>query len=701
MDVLQKALSLSGIEKFNPMQKKALKGDWHDKSMVVSSPTASGKTLLAEIFSLNSIINRKQKVIYTCPLRALASEHFSEFKKKYSAELGIRCALSIGALDSKSSYLGNYDVIFTTYEKLDSLLRHRTDWLSSVGLIVIDEVHFLGGDRGPTIEMALTKLRQLNPELQSLALSATIPNANEIAEWLEAELIESDYRPIPLREGIFFNGEIEYSDGEKEKLSLKDPLKALLKDTVFEKGKQAMVFANTRKGAENVALKLSEIIEKELSPKEKLSLQKESAKVLSALEQPTEQCRNLSNLVSKGVAFHHAGLLSKQRLAVEDAFKSKCLKLIAATPTLAAGINTPSHTVIIPSLYRYTAAGMARIPVSEYKQQIGRAGRPKYDTEGRGIVVARSEAEKDEIMEKYVKGSLESVSSMLGFEPVLRTHLLGLVASHFVFDIASMESFFEKTFYAKQFGSLHSLFGKLESVLQQLENMDFVQNQEGRISATPFGQRVSELYLDPLSAFEIISGLKRTAEFSPMSYLFLLSNCSEMRPWISVTKNMEPGLWEQLQIRKLEMPIDLDREMFLDMNLLKKFNTTLMVEQWVEESREQIIMDEFRTQPGIIRTKLAICDWLCYSSLELARLLNLERHCSALSKMRKRLKYGVKEELLFLTEVRYIGRVRARRLWRSNIRTIAALKKADQKDLARILGDGAAKQVKLALGQTS
>jgi len=170
-------------------------------------------------------------------------------------------------------------------------------------------------------------------------------------------------------------------------------------------------------------------------------------------------------------------------------------------------------------------------------------------------------------------------------------------------------------------------------------------------------------------------------------------------PWLSVSKSNEAGLWEQMQLRKIEMPVDIDRAMFFDMNLLKKFSTSLMLEQWIEEAREQTIMDDFRTQPGILHSKLAISDWLCYSALELARLLGLEMHFGPLSKMRKRLRHGVREELVFLTEVRHIGRVRARRLWRSNVRSIAELKSIDEKDLARIIGEGPARLVKQALGQ--
>ena len=152
MDLKKRVLKLGGLKKFNPMQELVLKRDWQNKSLVVSSPTASGKTLVAELLALNSIVSKKKKVVYTCPLKALAFEHYSEFKKKYSASLKVRFGLSTGDLDSSSRHLQNYDLIFTTYEKLDSLIRHKVDWLQDVGLLIIDEVHEIDSGRGATLE---------------------------------------------------------------------------------------------------------------------------------------------------------------------------------------------------------------------------------------------------------------------------------------------------------------------------------------------------------------------------------------------------------------------------------------------------------------------------------------------------------------------------------------------------------------------
>ena len=698
-DLQADVLRLNGFNSFNEMQAAALERDWRGGSLVVSAPTAAGKTLVAELIALNCIINKGLKVVYTCPLRALAAEHYGECKRKYSKELNVRAALSTGDLDSSSSYLQNYDFIFSTVEKLDSLIRHKAGWLGSVGLLVVDEIHLLDSDRGPTLEMAVSKLRCLCPKMQLLALSATIPNADEIARWLGADLVESDFRPVPLKEGVFFGGGIVYGDGSSEPVKGKGALISIVKDTLFVKGKQAMVFANTRKRAEGMAKQLSPVAEKNLGEKEKAGLRKCADEILSALDSPTEQCRRLSDLVGKGVAFHHAGLVERQRSAIEGAFRENKIRVISATPTLAAGINTPAHTVIIPSVYRYTDAGMQRIPVREYKQMSGRASRPKYDAEGRSVLIARSKAEAEWLMRDFVNGKIERVGSNLGMQPVLRMHLLALIASDFVFDLGSMQDFFGRTFYALQFGDLGELFVKIREVLAELQEMGFVVSDGGRISATPLGRRVSELYIDPLSAFSLIQGMGRACKFQPFSYLFLFSCCSELFPPLSVSRPREALLWGQLQLRKQELPAEIDREMFLDSHLVRKFNTALLFEQWIEEAREQSIMDDFGIQPGILHGKLRQCGWLCYSAIELAKLLRLERHFAPLAKLSKRLQHGVREELVFLTEVRHVGRVRARILWRANIRSVAELMRADVRDLGRILGQGAAEKIKAELGQ--
>jgi len=197
------------IKELRPAQEKAIKkGLLKGKNLLVCTPTASGKTLIAEIAGVKNVLGGKGKLVYIVPLKALASEKFKDFKKRYDF---LRIALSIGDLDSADPYLAEYDIIICTAEKLDSLIRHHTPWLSSVATVVVDEVHLMNDvSRGPTLEILITVLRKLLKKMQLIALSATIGNPEELASWLEASLVIDNWRPVKLHKGIYFDGEVEF-----------------------------------------------------------------------------------------------------------------------------------------------------------------------------------------------------------------------------------------------------------------------------------------------------------------------------------------------------------------------------------------------------------------------------------------------------------------------------------------------------------
>jgi len=199
------------IKELRPAQEKAIqKGLLEGKNLLVCTPTASGKTLIAELAALKSILGGKGKAIYIVPLKALASEKYKDFKKRYDGTAKI--ALSIGDIDSADSYLVEYDLIITTSEKLDSLIRHHAPWISMVSTIIIDEIHLLNDpERGPTLEIIITLLRQILKKAQIIGLSATIGNSEELAEWLNAELVVDDWRPVKLHKGVYFDGKAEFA----------------------------------------------------------------------------------------------------------------------------------------------------------------------------------------------------------------------------------------------------------------------------------------------------------------------------------------------------------------------------------------------------------------------------------------------------------------------------------------------------------
>lgn len=192
-----------------PAQAKSIDAGLLDrKNLLVCTPTASGKTLIAEIAMVQAIYNNIGKGIYIVPLKALATEKYEYFKEKYK---DLRVALSIGESDSSDAYLDRFDIIITVSEKLDSLIRHKSSFLRYVATVIVDEVHLLNDPhRGPTIEIVLTILRSVLKKTQFIALSATIGNPKELADWLDANLVMDDWRPVELQKGIYLDGDVEF-----------------------------------------------------------------------------------------------------------------------------------------------------------------------------------------------------------------------------------------------------------------------------------------------------------------------------------------------------------------------------------------------------------------------------------------------------------------------------------------------------------
>lgn len=207
---LHEAVAAAGVAELRPAQVKAVDaGLLEGKNLLVCTPTASGKTLIAELAAVSAILNKKGKAVYVVPLKALASEKNNDFRKRYGAFLKV--ALSIGDFDSSDPYLADYDLIICTAEKLDSLIRHHAPWIRSVAVIIIDEIHLLNDPgRGPTLEILITMLRQLLPKAQLIGLSATIGNPEELAEWLDAGLVIDSWRPVKLHQGVYREGVINF-----------------------------------------------------------------------------------------------------------------------------------------------------------------------------------------------------------------------------------------------------------------------------------------------------------------------------------------------------------------------------------------------------------------------------------------------------------------------------------------------------------
>jgi helicase len=256
-----KFLKSQGFEKLYPPQADSVNSGLLDgKSLLVSSPTASGKTLIAMLAILSYLSKHDGKVIYLSPLRALAAEKFLEFKKLEKIVLGkkIKVGISTGDFENIEKNLEKSNILILTNEKMDSIIRHGTEWIEEIGLVITDEVHLIGDEtRGPTLEMTLTQLKLLETKPQIVGLSATITNSDEIANWLGCKLVKNNWRPVPLSEGVCDAGEVTMSDGttfEVERSIRGTPIDLGVQSV--KEGGQSLVFAETRTRSKSLQQKL-------------------------------------------------------------------------------------------------------------------------------------------------------------------------------------------------------------------------------------------------------------------------------------------------------------------------------------------------------------------------------------------------------------------------------------------------------------
>jgi len=707
---VKELITKEGIKDLFPPQEEAIKaGALEGKNLVLASPTASGKTLIAELCSMKHVLERKGKVIYLTPLRALANEKFDEFKK-YAALTRkdgrhIRIGISTGDFDSTDAWLERYDIIITTNEKSDSLLRHRTKWMDEISLVVADEVHLLNdAERGPTLEVVLARLMQVNPNIQILALSATINNVDEIAAWLKAEHVTTEWRPIALKEGVLLHDEIQYKDGDARRIEkqTQDSSSNLVLNTI-KSGGQSLVFASTRKNAVTLAKKFAGEIDEILSKPAKRSLEQEAEKILMAGER-TRISESLAELVKRGAAFHHAGLGGSHRRIVEDLFRQGKIKVLTATPTLAFGVNLPARTVVIQDYRRYEPGyGYYPISVLEYKQMAGRAGRPKYDRFGEAILIAKTPDEADYLTESYILARPERIWSRLAVEKIMRSHVLATVASDFAHTEQGLYEFFGRTFYAHQYDT-EAIKGLIANILRYLYDEGMIEVLRDEINATKFGIRVSELYIDPASAVIIRDSLNREPDcFTELSLLQMIAHTPDMGPVLRPYSREIDELAVFMDEHKAEFLTDLPSEWEDTVayeSFLGEVKTAMTLLAWIDELSEDQIIERFTVQPGDLYRTIDNTKWLLHATHELATLLGNKQIIPKTGELEARVAKGVKKELLRLVRLEGVGRARGRILYNAGYATIEDIKHADLNDLTSLplIGPRLAKKIKEQVG---
>ncbi len=427
------------ISDFREFQEQAIeKGLLKGKNLLISAPTGSGKTLIGELAILKHLLgNENQKALFLVPLKAVADEKYDEFCRKYEDFFAVK--VSTGDFETIPEELSAANLIIATYERFDSLLRTKPDWLPDIAVIVIDEVHMIGQkERGSRLESVIIRLKEYLPYTQLICLSATVKNWEELSDWLQAYPIISNERTVPLTIKTLVSK-------NKNKLNL---ILKLVEKTILING-QVLIFAMTRRDAEFLAERIANQLERILKPKGN----EIDADLVSNLS------IKLKTILPKGVGYHHAGLISSDRKIVESYFRQGIIKVIVCTTTLSAGINVPARLVVIKDIRIGDSEKPLRTLTSnEIFQILGRAGRPGLDEEGIGIILAEDKKDK-EFIEAYMYTQTSVGEKIEDYEPILsqfnnvstlREQVLVKIYEKRKYGLTEDEliSFFKRTFWA-------------------------------------------------------------------------------------------------------------------------------------------------------------------------------------------------------------------------------------------------------------
>jgi helicase len=635
------------IEELNPAQTAVLEGGLLEEkeNFIIAIPTASGKTLLGVMAAIKTILDGG-KVIYAVPLLSIQNEKVKEFQK--FEEHGIKVG----------KYPSSADLAVMVFESYDALTRFSWNTLGEVDLLIVDEFHMIGEySRGPTIECAISRSRMLNPGMRIIALSATLQNMEELSTWLGARVVEHDYRPVPLFKEILTTE--EYNTKNKN-----DVILNILKKSMDESS-QSLVFVSTRRFTESLASYLADKIKNSLTSKKEKVFKEVAEKILEVPRRrgslPTQVCLKLAECAESGMAFHHAGLFDKQKEIIEDEFRKGNLLMITATPSLMYGVNLPSKNVVIRDYTRWTSQGPQPIPVFDYLQMSGRAGRPGYDREGYSYLIAKSLPEAEELQYHYLYGEVENTNSrLLENRDAIYRQIITQVASGMAKNPNDITKFFQETFsgfqmshseYLSQYASENLEYQINEAINFLMEHGMLQPTPEG-LRTTDFGMLIARSNYSVHTAVRLKEFARTSGEPDMPRLIYEISRIPDLIPISFKGRKSREPVRERLNRAGLFL-VDVRNEEATAAALL----------EWMDEHSEYEIENAFHVYAASTRRTAYEASLLVKFHREICQVLGIYTGLDEMETISARLYYGVKDELLpLVVGIRRLGRRRARAL---------------------------------------
>ena len=658
------------IKEFNPAQKAVIESGYlEDKSnYIISIPTASGKTVLGILPALKTILNGG-KAVYAAPLLSIQNEKVKEFKA--FEEHGIKVG----------KHPSNSDLSVMVFESFDALTRFSWNVLREVDTLIIDEFHMIGEySRGPTLESAITRAKIINPSLRIIALSATLKNIDEIEQWLDGKTVEHDYRPVPLNKEVL--------DAEMFNTKNKNDVIVKIVEKAIEDNSQVLSFVSTRRFTESLATYVAKKIDKKTTNEQKQKFKQVADKLLEVPKKkgslPTTTCLKLAEAAEKGVVFHHAGLFNEQKEIIEDEFRNGNILMITATPSLMYGVNLPSKYVVIRDHTRWTSNGPASIPVFDYEQMSGRAGRPQYDDVGYSYLVAKTMDEAFDLEARYVNGEIELTNSkLIDNKDAIYKQIIAQIASSLSKNLDDLNDFFGKTLYGFQMKNnpsmsmfaQDSLNWELESALEFLLQNGIIRATPEGLKTTDFGNLIAKSNYAVETAVKIKEYVSTMEKLNPAEMIYALAETPDL-PLIS------------FKGRKSKDPVrdKLSECGLFAVDIGNPEATAVSLIEWIDERNEYEIENAYNVYSASTRRSAYEASRLVKFAKNTLEVLGNYSNLKDMDYLSARLYYGVKEDIIpLVVGVKRLGRKRARLL----MKTFGDnLSEASEKDLQKVEGIG-------------
>jgi len=711
------------FEKLLPVQEEAVTGHglFEGKNILVFSPTSSGKTFIGEMAAIKAALHAR-KVFYLVPQKALAEEKFIEFTAKYSP-YEIKTAISTRdrkEFDEDIVRL-NFEIAVVVFEKMYSLVVSQPSLLASAGLIVVDELQMIADkERGPELELLLTKIRLSVTDGQFVGLSAVLGDSADLAKWLGASIIQHEERPVELRRGILYGSSlkyIEHNSGKEGSETLCRDLEpeetgdehAVVIKTALQlakRGEQSLIFRRSRNIVVGYARSIAEA--SSLPP---------VAEALKELEdfEDSRGNRELVALLKKGVAYHNADLDWDLRDLVERYMRAGKIMITVSTSTLAMGLNFPVKNVFLDQKkWGGTQVKWQDISQAEYENQGGRAGRYSYEKGfGRSILVAERKVNVDGLWNKYVVGKIPPIEPSLATSD-LDNHVLNIVASGLADRKKEVQKILLASFSGMKLWSTGAaradFLESFEEAVAKCLKHGLIEEHDGKLKATELGKAcaITGIAVDTCIAF---AEWARREKNNPLAlsdveifikavsnpdgeaiYFQLATKESAEEDYLNKIHARIAGFSEEMRER---IAVKLT-EVKLDYDTKKSLKKVCVLVDWVRGVETIDIEREFHTYTGPIRNMATNYGWLVDALSKVMSTVGWEKdYVDMVAQLAERLPAGLTKPAGAISRLRVpgLGRNRMTKLLENGFDTMKNLVAAPFEKLADILGETYAKKV--------